>query len=569
MTQDPLSAPPRPVAPATPTAGRYWPAGKPRTLTLPRTGLMHNLRVTAERYPDRAAVWFYGRELSYRELREQAERLSGHLAAQGVQKGDRVAVWLQNSPAWAIAAHAAWQLGAVVVPLAPMLQARELSYFLGDAGIRVGVVGAELYERAKEGGLAHAVVANIMHGTGAEGAGIPLPEGLDVNPDLQEGDVTLEEALEAAPAPAAEVSPDDLCVMPYTSGTTGMPKGCMHTYASVQANVFGAGAWVDGTVEDVFLASLPFFHVTGFINSLLAPINGGGKIVMLARWDRDAARELIASQGVTLWTNTATMVIDLMASPNFDPADLKTLRSVTGGGASLPAAIGQRLLDQTGITFAEGYGLTETMAQTHSNPKGRQKLQCLGIPLFDVDARVVDLDSGQPLPPGGIGEIVIHGPQVMQGYWNRPEATGEAFMDLGGKRFFRTGDLGYMDEEGYFFFTDRLKRMVNVSGMKVWPAEVENTLHGHPAVQEACVIAVPDERTGERARALIVLKPGEQATGEDIEAWARTQMATYKVPRDYVFVESLPRGATGKVAWRPLQEQARAQMREQQAGGQG
>ncbi|WP_104992539.1 long-chain-fatty-acid--CoA ligase [Deinococcus sp. NW-56] len=564
MSHDPeLNLPtehPRPVAPATRTAGRYWPPGKPRQLTLPRTGLMHNLRVSAERYPDKTAMWFYGRELSYRELRESAERLAGHLAAQGVGKGDRVAVWLQNSPAWAIAAHAAWHLGAVVVPLAPMLQAREFGFFLQDAGIRAGVVGAELYEKAKQGGLAHAVVANVMAGTDAERAGIPLPGELDVTPELHSGDVTLEAALEAASAPAAEVGPDDLAVMPYTSGTTGLPKGCMHTHRSVQANVFGAGAWVDGTVEDVFLASLPFFHVTGFVNSLLAPLNGGGTVVALARWDRDAARQLIRDRGVTLWTNTATMVIDLMASPNFNPADLASLRNVTGGGASLPAAIGQRLLDLTGITFTEGYGLTETMAQSHSNPKGRQKLQCLGIALFGVDARVLDLDTGRELPPGEIGEIVMHGEQVMQGYWNRPDATAEAFVELDGKRFFRSGDLGYMDEEGYFFFTDRLKRMVNVSGMKVWPAEVENLLHGHPAIQEACVISVPDERTGERARALIVLKPGGQATAGEIEAWARTQMATYKVPRDYEFVESLPRGATGKVAWRPLQEQARAAM---------
>ncbi|WP_102126322.1 long-chain-fatty-acid--CoA ligase [Deinococcus planocerae] len=558
MTQDGLMSAPTDAAGA--PATRYWPAGKPRTLTLPQVGLMHNLRVSAERYPDRAALWFYGREVSYRELREGAERLAGHLKAQGVGKGDRVAVWVQNSPAWAVAAHAAWHLGAVVVPLAPMLQAREFGFFLQDAGIRVGVVGAELYEKAKQGGLQHAVVANVLHGTDSGKAGVPLPDGLNVTPTLQEGDVTLEDALQAHPAPAAEVGPDDLCVMPYTSGTTGLPKGCMHTHRSVQANVFGAGVWVDGSVEDVYLATLPFFHVTGFVNSLLAPLMGGGRVVVMARWDRDVARTLIREQGVTVWTNTATMVIDLMGSPNFDPSHLATLRSVTGGGASLPAAVGQRLFDLTGITFTEGYGLSETMAQTHTNPKDRPKLQCLGIPIFGVDARVVDLDTGEELPPGGVGEIVIHGPQVMQGYWNRPDATAEAFTDIDGKRFFRSGDLGYMDEEGYFFFTDRLKRMVNVSGMKVWPAEVENLLHGHPAVQEACVIAVPDERTGEHARALIVLKPGQQVSGKDIEAWARDVMATYKVPRDYQFVESLPRGATGKVAWRQLQEQARAQM---------
>ena len=538
---------------------RYWPEGKPRTLTLPRTGVMHNLRVSAERYPDRVALWHTGRTWTYAQLHADATRLAGHLASRGVQKGDRVAVWMQNSPEWAVAAFAAWQLGAVVVPLAPMLQAREFGFFLQDAGIGVGVVGAELYDRARQAGLGHAVVTNVLRGAQAA-PGVPLPDGLDVTPELQGADVTLEDALRAGPAPEAPVTADDLCIMPYTSGTTGLPKGCMHTHGSVQANVFGAGVWVDGNVEDVFLAALPFFHVTGFINSLMSALTIGAQVVIMSRWDRDVARTLIRERGVTLWTNTPTMVIDLMASPNFDPADLRSLRNVTGGGASLPAAVGQRLMDQTGILFLEGYGLSETMAQSHSNPKGRQKLQCLGIPLFNVDARIVDIDTGEERPVGETGEIVLRGPQVMQGYWNRPDATAEAFMEIGGERFFRTGDLGFMDDEGYFYFADRLKRMVNVSGMKVWPAEVENQLHAHPAIQEACVISVPDERSGERARALVVLRPGVTATPAELEGWAREQMATYKVPRDWQFVESLPRSPTGKVAWRQLQEAARAQM---------
>lgn len=545
---------------------RYWPQHKPKSLIIPQTGLMHNLKVNAERYPLKTALWFYGRSLTYREVREQAGRLAGHLAAQGVKKGDRVAVWMQNSPAWVVAAHACWHLGAVVIPLAPMLQAREFGFFLQDAGVRVGIVGAELYEKAKQGGLGHTVVANVMLGTDFETAGIPLPDGLDVNPTLQDGDVTLEQALQHQPAPEADVSADDLCVMPYTSGTTGLPKGCMHTHASVQANVFGASVWVAGNAEDVFMAALPFFHVTGFVNSLLVPLAAGGKIVILARWDRDAARKLVREHGATVWTNTPTMIIDLMSSPTFNPDDLKTLRRVTGGGASLPEAVGKRLLDTTGIEYMEGYGLSETMAQSHTNPEGRQKFQCLGIPLFNVDARVVDMDSLEELPVGQTGEIVIHGPQVMKGYWNRPEDTAKAFVTLDGQEFFRTGDLGYMDEEGYFFFSDRLKRMVNVSGMKVWPAEVENKFHAHPAVQEACVISVPDERTGERARALIVLKPGHSVDPEDLEQWARGEMASYKVPRDYQFVDSLPRSPTGKVAWRPLQEAARAAMQGQNQG---
>lgn len=536
----------------------YWPPYKTRSLSVPQVGLMHNLRTSAERYPLKTAVWFYGRSLNYRDLREQAERLAGHLAAQGVQKGDRVIVWLQNSPAWAVAAHACWHLGAVVIPLAPMLRAQELAFFIQDSGARVGVVGAELYDRAKEGGLGHVVAANIMHGTVRETAGIPIPDGLDAEPTLQPGDVTLEQALQHAPAPAADVGPDDLCVMPYTSGTTGIPKGCRHTHASVQANVFGGGVWIDGNSEDIFLCTMPFFHVTGFLNALLTPLSVGGKLLMLARWDRNGARQLVREHQATLWTTTPTMVIDIMSSPEFDPADLRTLRDVTGGGASLPEAIGRKLYQESGIDYIEGYGLSETMAQSHTNPKGRTKLQCLGIPLFNVDARILSLETGQALAPHEVGEIVIHGPQVMKGYWNRPEETEKAFVELDGKLFFRSGDLGYQDEEGYFFFTDRLKRMVNVSGMNVWPAEVENKLYNHPAIQEVCVIAVPDERTGERARALVVLKPGHAVSAEELEQWARKNMATYKVPRDYQFVDSLPRSATGKVAWRQLQEQAAA-----------
>ncbi|AWN24132.1 long-chain fatty acid--CoA ligase [Deinococcus irradiatisoli] len=537
---------------------RYWPEKMPRSLTLPRTSLAQNLQFSALKFPDKTALYFYGQETSYAQLFDRSRRLAAHLKAQGVGKGDRVLLWMQNSPQWAVAAHAIWVLGAVVVPLSPMLQARELAFFLQDADIQVGVLGAELYVRAQEAQLGHAVVANL--GAGMQDSPWPFPEGLNVQVTLREGDVTFEDALNSEPAELVQVDPEDLCVMPYTSGTTGRPKGCMHPHRSAQANITGAGVWVSTSMEDVYLATLPFFHVTGFINSLVAPLSGGGKIVIMARWDRELAQQLIKDQGVTIWTNTATMVIDLLANPNFDAGNLASLRSMTGGGASLPAAVGQRLQDQTGITFLEGYGLSETMAQSHSTPKSHPKFQCLGIALFNVDARIVDLDSGRELPPGEIGEIVISGPQVMQGYWKRPEENAKAFSDIGGKRFFHSGDLGYQDEEGFFFFTDRLKRMVNVSGLKVWPAEVENVLHGHPAIQEACVIALPDERSGERARALVVLRAGQQATPQEIEAWARTQMAAYKVPRDYQFVDSLPRGPTGKVAWRPLQEAARAEL---------
>jgi fatty-acyl-CoA synthase len=250
------------------------------------------------------------------------------------------------------------------------------------------------------------------------------------------------------------------------------------------------------------------------------------------------------------------MIIDLFASPNYRAFDLTSLRYLSGGGAAMPQAIAQRLLDEFGLTFAEGYGLTETAAPSHGNPPERAKLQCLGIPLFGVDSRVVDPETLAELPPGEVGEIVTHGPMVFKGYWRHPEATEAAFVKIQGddKLFFRTGDLGRMDEEGYFFLTDRLKRMINASGYKVWPAEVELLLYKHPAVQEACIIGTRDAYRGESVKALVVRRREHpDVTEQQIVDWARGQMAAYKVPRVVEFVDDLPKSGAGKVMWRELQ----------------
>jgi fatty-acyl-CoA synthase len=280
----------------------------------------------------------------------------------------------------------------------------------------------------------------------------------------------------------------------------------------------------------------------------------GATLIMMTRWESATALALIERYRATSLTAISTMVVDLLANPDFRPEKIASLTHLGGGGAPLPAAVGEQLEGRMGLRYMEGYGLTETISVTHANPQDRPKLQCLGIPTFGVDSRVIDPDSGVELEPGATGEIIIHGSQVMQGYWNQPEATAEVFIELDGKRFFRTGDLGYVDDEGYFFMVDRLKRMINASGFKVWPAEVETTLFAHPAVKEACVIASVDPRKGEQVKALIVLREGQQATGDEIAAWARERMAAYKVPTLYEFVESLPRSGTGKVQWRELQE---------------
>jgi fatty-acyl-CoA synthase len=274
----------------------------------------------------------------------------------------------------------------------------------------------------------------------------------------------------------------------------------------------------------------------------------------MARWDRDLVAPLFERHGVTLWSAAPTMVVDVLHAPGFRAEAFARLRTLTGGGASMPAAVAEELQRRWGLRFVEGYGLSEAIAATHLNPPDRPKPQCLGIPIQQTESRIIDPETLAELPQGEVGEIIIAGPQIMRGYWRRPDADAEAFIERDGRRFLRTGDLGRMDEEGYFFIVDRLKRMVSVSGYKVWPAEVEALLYRHPAVQECCVIAAPDEHSGEAVMAFVVRRPGVAVDEAALIAWARGEMATYKAPRRVVFVEALPRSGSSKIDWRRLQE---------------
>jgi fatty-acyl-CoA synthase len=384
---------------------------------------------------------------------------------------------------------------------------------------------------------------------------------LQLDPPLPEGPTPVTrwaQALSAGLRPAGPSvgQPDDLALLPYTSGTTGLPKGCMHTHRSLMPNAVGGGLWSFGSAESVSLGVVPMFHITGMLYGVLNPVYGGSTVVVLPRWDRELAGRLISHYQVTHWTCIPTMIIDLFASPNVKAFDLSSLRYISGGGAAMPQAVAEKLRDEFGLTFAEGYGLTETAAPSHANPPERAKLQCLGMPIFGVDSRVVDPDTLQEMPVGEVGEIVTHGPMVFQGYWRHPEATRAAFVQIDGKAFFRTGDLGRMDEEGYFFITDRLRRMINASGYKVWPSEVELLLYRHPAVAEACVIGTRDAYRGETVKAVIVLRPEAlgKTSEQDIITWAHEHMAAYKAPRLVQFADALPKSGSGKVMWRLLQE---------------
>jgi fatty-acyl-CoA synthase len=566
---------------------KVWPKRLPRSITPPATSLWHNLAVSALRFPDKPALVFFDQTLSYAELLQQAERLAATLHRLGVRKGDRVLLNLQNCPQWVIAHFAILRANAVVVPVNPMNRAEELKHYITNPDVKVAITAADLApelvkasdQLAPEERLTQLIVTHYSDAfdavaAQADGAGkgdgdSAMPAAWrdwlltrHALPELQGGAVlSWTEALDPAGAgssglPAHSATPQDLAVLPYTSGTTGLPKGCMHTHASIMHNAVGSCLWGNSTFENVVLSVVPMFHITGMVPVLHAAIYGSATLVIMPRWERELAGHLISRWRVTHWTNIPTMVIDLLASPNFASFDLSSLVYMGGGGAAMPQAVAQRLWEQYGLRFAEGYGLTETAAPSHSNPPDATKQQCLGVPFISTDARVVDPLSLEEMPQGEQGEIVMCGPQNFSGYWKQPTATEAAFIEIDGKRFFRSGDLGHVDEEGYFFLTDRLKRMINASGFKVWPAEVEALMFRHPAIQEACIISAKDAYRGETVKAVVVLRPEARGktTEDDIINWCKDNMAAYKYPRMVQFVEALPKSGAGKVMWRVLQE---------------
>lgn len=547
---------------------RHWPPRVPRHLTLPQTNVFHNAEVSAARYPDKPFIVFYDTAVSFAEFKDEAERIAGFLQHEcGVKAGDRVLLYMQNSPQWVLAFYAILRANAVVVPVNPMNRTDELRHYVDDCRAGTAFVAQELLPQMQpllrvEGGegLQQLVVATysdyLKRPTDLRVPDfVAAPRDVPCGPGIVPWSDALARGLRPGPLTAG---PDDPCVMPYTSGTTGAPKGCVHTHRSVMSTLVGGTVWFSRTQDAVFLSALPFFHVTGLSGSMNGPMYAGATIVVLPRWDRDAAAVCIQRYGVNTWQTITAMLVDFLAQPLLSAYDLSSLQVIRGGGAAMPEAVARRLEELVGLAYVEGYGMSETMAATHINPPHRPKPQCLGVPVFDVDARIVDPDTLRELPPGESGEVVVHGPQVMQGYWNNPGATASSFIEIDGKRFLRTGDLALVDEDGYFFMTDRLKRMINASGYKVWPAEVEALMYRHPAIQEACVIAAADARRGETVKALVVLKPGHQVTEQQIIDWAHAHMATYKSPRIVQIVASLPKSGSGKVMWRELQERENA-----------
>jgi len=540
----------------------HWPPHAAHHLWLPQTHLYRNVEVSAMRWPDKPFIVFYDSVVTFAQFQAETERVAGYLQAEcGVKKGDRVLLCMQNSPQFMVAYYGILRADAVVVPVNPMNLTAELRHYADDSGARVAFVAQDLYARMQPllgQGLDHVVVASYADYL-TQPTELPLPAFVseERRPVADPGAVAWADMLEVGHAPQPLLGgPDDLAVMPYTSGTTGHPKGCMHTHRTTMVNAVSGGVWRQINQGGVTLGVLPMFHVTGMQANLNGPLYGGNTVVVLPRWDRDAAARCAERYRITSMGLITAMVIDFMANPKLDDYDLSSVRIIAGGGAAMPKAVAEAMALKLGIAYGEGYGMSETMAATHSNPPDRPKQQCLGIPMFDVDARVVDPNTFEELPAGQTGEVIVHGPQVMTGYWNHPEATAEAFIEIDGKAFLRTGDLATVDEDGYFFFVDRLKRMINAAGFKVWPAEVEAMLYQHPAIQEACVIGALDPRRGETVKAMVVLREAHRGTVTEqaIVEWAHDTMAAYKAPRIVQFVDALPRSGTGKVMWRQLQD---------------
>lgn len=540
-----------------------WPKELPKTITLPKTSIFTNLAISALRYPDHTAIIFYDAFITYRRLLDEVEIMAGYLRAQGVGKGDRVLLYMQNSPQYVISYYAILRADALVVPVNPMNRAAELEHYIADTGSAICMAGQELVTfiapMLEKTDLKQVVVASysayIKPDTDLE---LPKEVAAPVWTEEVSGLVSWESAMATGYSPATHTAgPEDLAVIPYSSGTTGAPKGCMHTHRSVMATAVHRVTWSQITPDSVHLATLPFFHVTGMTGSMNGPIFMGSVCVIMTRWNRTTAAKLIERYKATAWTNIVTMAVDFLSNPDVEKYDLSSLNTISGGGATMPAAVAEKLKKLTGLDYIEGYGLSETMAATHINPVGNPKAQCLGIPAFDVDSRIIDVDTLEEKGPGEMGEIVSFGPQITLGYWNRPAETEAAFIDMDNKRFFRTGDLGYYDEAGYFFMVDRIKRMINASGFKVWPSEVEGLMYQHPAIHEVCIISAPDSKRGETTKACVVLTSEAEGniSADDLTDWCKEQMSAYKVPTIMTFVSTLPKSPTGKLMWRALQEE--------------
>jgi long-chain acyl-CoA synthetase len=489
--------------------------------------LASNLTDTVSKHGSRTAIKLDDVELSYAGLDEGSARVAGLLRAKGVQAGDRVGIMLPNVPYFALAFYGVLRLGGVVVPMNVLLKSREVRFYLENSGAKVVFAWHE-FAAAAEPGAAEAGAECVL---------------------VKPGE--FEEMLASAePVPeVADRSLEDTAVILYTSGTTGTPKGAQLTHGNLGRNCEVTHRMVSLTERDVVFGGLPLFHVFGLSCGLNTVVRAGACLTLLPRFEPGKALEMIDRDGVSVFEGVPTMYTALLHQPSAQTS-AATLRVCVSGGSALPVEVLRGFEERFDCKLLEGYGLSETTAASSFNhPDRERKPGSVGTPVEGVEMKIVD-DKGIEVPQGEVGEIVIRGHNVMKAYWNRPEATAEA-IDADG--WFHSGDLGKVDEDGYYFIVDRKKDMIIRGGYNVYPREIEEVLYEHPAVREAAVIGIPHDELGEEVAAVVALKAGEQLSAQDLQAYVKEQVAAYKYPRSIWFVDELPKNPTGKILKRAIE----------------
>jgi long-chain acyl-CoA synthetase len=540
-----------------PWLARYAP-GQPAGISVEYDDAVAMFGATAARQPDADAIRYFDGRISFAELDALTDAFATALLAEGFEAGDRVALYLQNVPQFVIAQLGTWKAGGIAVSVNPMNRERELELLLRDSGARVLVTLQSLYRD---------VAAKVVAGTDVQTVITTSELDFQTRDDPRvfsgieriscEGTLDLLQLMDRFAGqrpPAVRLGPQDVAFLTYTSGTTGPPKGAMTTHRNVVFNAQTYRDWIGIGPGDVILGVAPLFHITGLIGHVAVGLLAGAPLVLLYRLDPALAIETVKAERATFTVGSITVFIALMNVPDADRDALASLVKIYSGGAPIPPSTVKAFQATFGHYIHNIYGLTETTSPSHAVPFGAQApvdeasgALSVGVPVYDTIVRIIS-DDGRDLPAGEIGELVTSGPQVVAGYWNKPAETQAALP--GGA--LHTGDVGYMDEAGWFYIVDRKKDQINVSGYKVWPREVEDVLYEHEAVREAAVIGVADEYRGETVKAYVSLRPGKSVTAEELIAFTKERMAAYKYPRQIEFLDEIPKTVTGKLLRREL-----------------
>jgi long-chain acyl-CoA synthetase len=534
--------------------------GLPHDIELEHDSMLAVFSETVERFPNQAALRYFDQAISFQEVDEITDALAAGLQAEGFQRGDRLAVYLQNVPQFPIAMVATWKAGGIMVSVSPMLRQKELTALLSDCGAVALVTLESLWDEVARDVVRDSDVRTVLTTSELDFLNGDVPAMLRTSErkrDSETFDLIEFATRHRGTSPEKpDLQPDDVGFLVYTSGTTGPPKGAMNSHRNIMFNARTYRDWFGLREDDAMFGVAPFFHITGLIGHLAVGMLVGMPVLMTYRFDADTTLELIERHGVTYTVGSITVFIALMNAKTAGERDVSKLNKVVSGGAPIAPATVEAFEKKFGAYIHNIYGLTETTSPSHCVPFGRRSpvdsesgALSVGVPVFNTVVRVVD-EEGNDLPPGEVGEFVTSGPQVVSGYWEKPEETEHAIP----RGHLHTGDVGLMDGDGWFYLVDRKKDMINVSGYKVWPRDVEDALYGHSAVKEVAVVGVPDEYRGETVKAFVSLKPGESASEGELIGFCRERMAAYKYPRAIEFVEELPKTATGKILRRELRD---------------